>query len=53
MNQNNTQPKKKCNFCKRSKKKFSKWIYFSIYFIILAIWGQIELIRFIIKLLHL
>jgi hypothetical protein len=42
---------KKCNFCKRAKKKFSKLIYLSIYLIVLVVWGQIELIKWIIDLI--
>ena len=44
--------KKKCNFCKKAKSKFSLYIFFSVYVAILVIWGQIELIKYIIKLIH-
>jgi hypothetical protein len=45
--------KKKCNFCKSSRKKINKFIYLAIYVGGLAIWGQIELIKYIIKLFNL
>ena len=44
---------KKCNFCKRAKKKFSFLFWFSIYFAILAIIGQIVLIKLIINYFNL
>lgn len=44
--------KKKCNFCKRAKSKFSFYIFFSVYVATLCIWGQVELIKFIIKLIN-
>jgi hypothetical protein len=45
--------KKGCSFCKRTRKKMPMWILGSLYILVLAIWGQIELIKLIIKLLHL
>ena len=41
--------KQNCKFCQRAKKKYPKWIYASLYIMGLAIWGQIELIKLIIK----
>jgi dTDP-glucose pyrophosphorylase len=42
---------KKCNFCEKSKKKFSKYTVIGLYLLTLMIWGQIDMIKYIIKLL--
>ena len=42
--------KKGCNFCKRAKKKFSWWIYLSLYVLLLAIIGQVQVVKYIISL---
>jgi hypothetical protein len=38
---------KKCNFCKKARKKFSWYFVVMFYATILLVWGQIELIKFI------
>lgn len=42
---------KKCNFCKKAKGKFSKYTLIGIYLLIVMIWGQVEIVKYLIKLL--
>ena len=44
---------KKCRFCKKAKKRISKYAIISIYLLILVIIGQIQLVKFILSLLNL
>ena len=37
--------KKKCNFCSRSKKKFTKYTLIGAYVTTLMVWGQIEVFK--------
>jgi len=43
--------KKGCNFCKNSKKKFSKYTIVGLYVFVLMVWGQIDMIKYIMKLI--
>lgn len=44
-------PKKNCSFCKRLKKQYNHYLYISIYLIILVVWGQVEMIKWVWNLL--
>jgi hypothetical protein len=41
--------KKGCNFCKKSKKKFSLVTIMAVYILVLAIIGQIEIVKYILS----
>jgi len=43
---------KKCNFCEKAKIKLSWAFFVSMYITMLVVWGQVAMIKYIIKLFN-